>query len=158
MHELSVTQNDLTEDELVSFGSTLAGTLAPGDVVLLQGQVGAGKTSLARSIIQAILVEAEDIPSPTFTLVQTYDTHHGPLWHVDLYRLTSISEIEELGLFEAFDTAICLVEWPELLGQNAPASALTLTLAQSNTGEARDLTLQATHPKWEKLGSMAQDD
>lgn len=158
MHELSVTQKDLTEDELVSFGSTLAGTLAPGDVVLLQGQVGAGKTSLARSIIQAMLVEAEDIPSPTFTLVQTYDTHHGPLWHVDLYRLTSISEIEELGLFEAFDTAICLVEWPELLGLNAPASALTLTLAQSNAGQTRDLTLQATHPKWEKLESMAQDD
>ncbi len=78
--------------------------------MLLDGPVGAGKTTLARAAILSILPEPEDVPSPTFTLVQTYDTTRGPLWHCDLYRLSSVLEIEELGLEEAFETAITLIE------------------------------------------------
>ena len=100
--------------------------LRPGMVLLLEGGVGAGKTHFARSLIQSLLVEPEDVPSPTFTLVQTYDGRSGEIWHADLYRLSAPDEVIELGLEEAFETAICLVEWPDRLGELAPVDALTL--------------------------------
>ncbi|WP_342777645.1 tRNA (adenosine(37)-N6)-threonylcarbamoyltransferase complex ATPase subunit type 1 TsaE [Sulfitobacter sabulilitoris] len=107
---------------------SLARLLAPGDTVLLTGGVGAGKTHFARALIQSILTVPEDVPSPTFTLVQTYDTTQGPLWHADLYRVGSVHEIEELGIADAFDTAICLIEWPDRLGDLRPDDALDISL------------------------------
>ena len=80
-------------NETATFAATLGLRLLPGDVILLDGPVGAGKTHLARALIRAILLVDEDVPSPTFTLVQTYDTQNGTLWHSDLYRLTSTFEI-----------------------------------------------------------------
>jgi tRNA threonylcarbamoyladenosine biosynthesis protein TsaE len=100
--------------------------LAPGDVILLQGDVGAGKTHFARSLIQSRLDQPEDVPSPTFTLVQVYETAQFDIWHADLYRLSGPDEVVELGLDEAFETAICLVEWPDRLGDLAPKAALVL--------------------------------
>lgn len=126
----------------------LAQRLAPGDVILLNGPVGAGKTHFARHLIQSILSEPEDVPSPTFTLVQTYDTHRGTLWHSDLYRIASTHDIEELGLAEAFDTAICVVEWPDRLGKLAPYDALTLWMEQGPEDDARELTATWADPKW----------
>ncbi|WP_375174034.1 tRNA (adenosine(37)-N6)-threonylcarbamoyltransferase complex ATPase subunit type 1 TsaE [Pseudooceanicola sp.] len=108
--------------------------LTPGSTLLLEGPVGAGKTHFARALIQSLLLTPEDVPSPTFTLVQTYDGRDGEIWHADLYRLTSPDEVIELGLEEAFDTAICLVEWPDRLGPLAPPGALTLRFAAE--GEA----------------------
>jgi tRNA threonylcarbamoyladenosine biosynthesis protein TsaE len=126
----------------------LAKRLVPGDVVLLNGPVGAGKTHFARHLIQSILTAPEDVPSPTFTLVQTYDTDRGPLWHSDLYRIASTQEIEELGLVEAFETAICVVEWPDRLGEVVPENALTLWLEPGLDEEARSLTATWADPKW----------
>lgn len=128
---------------------TLGKTLGPGDVILLTGDVGAGKTHFARSLIQSILPMAEDVPSPTFTLVQTYDTDRGDVWHADLYRLTSTLEIEELGLTEAFTTAICLVEWPDRLGDLRPEGALEVTLAPGASDDARQLTVTWDDPRWD---------
>ena len=88
------------------------------------------------------------MPSPTFTLVQTYDTHRGPLWHSDLYRIASTHEIEELGLAEAFETAICVVEWPDRLGEVAPEDALTLWLQPGADEDTRALTATWADPKW----------
>jgi len=84
----------------------------------------------------------EDVPSPTFTLVQIYDTSAGEIWHADLYRLSSPEEAEELGLRDAFETAICLIEWPDRLGSISPtAGALTLVFSTLNE-ERRHLTFE----------------
>ncbi len=110
--------------------SALARVLLPGDVVSLGGDLGAGKTTLARAVIRALTADPdEEVPSPTFTLVQTYDTPSGAVWHFDLYRLCCPDEMLELGWDEAIGTAIVLVEWPDRLGPLAPADRLELTLA-----------------------------
>lgn len=126
----------------------LAPFLAAGDVVLLTGDVGAGKTHFARALIQSLLAHHEDVPSPTFTLVQTYDTPEGEVWHADLYRLTSVQEIEELGLTEAFETAICLVEWPDRLGTLIPDDALAIELSAGPEPDKRHADVRWTDPKW----------
>ena len=130
-------------------GKDIGRRLSLGDVILLNGSVGAGKTHLARSLIQSILTQPEDIPSPTFTLVQTYETQHGELWHVDLYRITSDLEIDELGLLEAFETAICIVEWPNRLGAKIPKQALTIDL--TTKGDARNARLTWTESYWRPI-------
>jgi len=133
--------------------TALAARLLPGDTVLLEGPIGSGKTHFARALIQARLVldnaPLEDVPSPTFTLVQTYDTGKVEIWHADLYRLTHPDEVEELGLTQAFNQAICLVEWPDRLGDLAPDQALTLLFSQGDTPDLRWLSLQGS-PAWKE--------
>jgi tRNA threonylcarbamoyladenosine biosynthesis protein TsaE len=140
----------ISADDTAGFARRLAGIVAPGDVILLDGPVGAGKTHLARNLIQSIQTTPEDVPSPTYTLVQTYDTVRGPLWHADLYRLSSTHELEELGLTDAFDTAICLIEWPDRLGELTPGSALVIDLAQGETDDARILRAHWNTPRWDQ--------
>ncbi|WP_300033069.1 tRNA (adenosine(37)-N6)-threonylcarbamoyltransferase complex ATPase subunit type 1 TsaE [uncultured Roseobacter sp.] len=137
-----------TPEATGALAAKLAVSLVPGDVLLLDGDVGAGKTHFARHLIQAILTHPEDVPSPTFTLVQEYETTRGALWHSDLYRLSSVTEIEELGLTGAFDTAICLVEWPDRLGDLRPGNALELNLKPGAAEEHRKLTVTWTDPRW----------
>lgn len=120
---------------------TIGARLRPGDVLLLAGPIGAGKTHFARSLIQSLLTVPEDVPSPTFTLVQVYDTPQGAIWHADLYRLTHPGEAEELGLSEAFESAICLIEWPDRLGSLTPPGALRLDFAAGPSDDMRILTL-----------------
>ncbi|WP_299600827.1 tRNA (adenosine(37)-N6)-threonylcarbamoyltransferase complex ATPase subunit type 1 TsaE [uncultured Tateyamaria sp.] len=135
-----------SEEETTRAGVALGPVLRAGDVVLLEGDVGAGKTHFARALIQSVLLEPEDVPSPTFTLVQIYDTRNGALWHTDLYRVSADTEIDELGLMDAFEDAICLVEWPDRLGPLTPATALTITI--QTAGEGRTATLHWTDPRW----------
>ncbi len=126
MSETSTELRCDTPDATCRAAARLGACLRPGHVVLLEGGIGAGKTHFARCLIQSLLEVAEDVPSPTFTLVQSYDTLHGEVWHADLYRLNHPDDVAELGLEEAFETAICLVEWPDRLGDLAPADALTI--------------------------------
>ena len=133
----------------------LAPRLGGGDVLLLEGPIGAGKTHFARSLIQTLLPVPEHVPSPTFTLVQVYEGPGFPIWHADLYRLTDPEEAVELGLAEAFETALCLIEWPERLGPHRPADALTLRFAHA-PGDTRTVELQAEGPHWaERLAEVA---
>ncbi|OYU38049.1 MAG: tRNA (adenosine(37)-N6)-threonylcarbamoyltransferase complex ATPase subunit type 1 TsaE [Pseudorhodobacter sp. PARRP1] len=139
-----VTADLPSEDDTADLGRWLAPRLVAGDCVLLQGSIGAGKSHLARALIRARLGRMEDIPSPTFTLVQTY-LADVEIWHADLYRLSHPSEVDELGLEQAFSQAICLIEWPERLGQIAPANAIRIAL--SSKGEGRSVTIDApSHP------------
>jgi len=137
--------------------SRLAVAIAPlldaGDTILLEGPIGAGKTHFARALIQARLAVAgkfEDVPSPTYTLVQTYTDDHLEIWHADLYRLTSALEVTELGLADAMETAICLIEWPDRLGIE-DADALALSFHLSNGGDSREVVIDGDAERWQKL-------
>lgn len=124
-----------TEEAMQGFGAALARLARIGDSLLLSGPVGSGKSTLARAFIRERLASpAEEIPSPTFTLVQTYEHETGDIWHCDLYRLTSTDEIIELGLTEAFQSAICLIEWPDRLGEDAPKEGLRINLSMHPNG------------------------
>ena len=117
-----------------SLGRRLAALAKAGDVILLEGPIGAGKSCLARAFIRARLGREEEVPSPTFTLVQTYEADGTEIWHADLYRLTHPDEVWELGLDDAFASAICLVEWPDRLGDHVPQDALRIRLEPQGEG------------------------
>ena len=118
----------ILEDEAatLAIGTKLAHCLKEGDVVAMTGDLGAGKTTLVRGLLRALGHEG-DVPSPSFAIVQPYDDLDPPLWHADLYRLESTSEIAELGL-DSLDDSVLVVEWPERAGENAWPEALRLTL------------------------------
>lgn len=131
----------------------LAPILAAGDCILLSGDIGAGKTHFARAVISARLAavgRSEDIPSPTFTLVQTYEADGTDIWHADLYRLSGPGEVWELGLDQAFESAVCLVEWPDRLGDHAPDDALRLQIDTLHD-DGRRLTATAGGPRSQGL-------
>lgn len=132
----------LPDDEATAaLGATLAAELQPGDLVLLEGDLGAGKTALARAIIRSLAGDpALDVPSPTFALVQPYDTAKGPLLHADLYRLGDPREVDELGLLDN-PGAIVLVEWAERAPDLRDAASLTVTLVVPPGGDGRLVTV-----------------
>jgi len=141
MNTPSTTRTLPDEAATAALGAELAALAQPGDVICLSGDLGAGKTALARGFIRARLGDVE-VTSPTFTLVQIYGEGDDEIWHVDLYRIEDESELRELGLDEAMETAICLIEWPGRLGRELPADRLDVTLAFSGD-EARIATLSA---------------
>lgn len=150
---------DLPGPEATSaLGRALARRLRLGDTLLLQGGLGAGKTHLARAVIQALLPEPEEVPSPSFTLVQTYDAGAAgelPIWHVDLYRLSGGADLAELGLDAAIGVALCLIEWPDRLAAPPPGA---LRLSLSEAGPGRRVELCATDPGWRaRLAGLADD-
>ena len=125
-------------------GASLAGRLKPRDVVALQGGLGVGKTTLARAILRAASGDpALIVPSPTFTLVEVYDTPVGVFWHFDLYRLEEPEQVFELGWEEARADGVALVEWAERLGTLLPRERLTVTLAMEGDGRRADLQREA---------------
>ena len=132
--ELSATA--FLEDETATdrLGSVIAAMLKPGDTILLDGEIGAGKSHLARAAIQAMYRTAGlapvEVSSPTYTIVQTYDLPNASVWHADLYRLADGSETHELGLDDAFGVDIVMIEWPDRLFE-APSDALQISLASA---------------------------
>jgi len=129
-----------------ALGADLATRLQPGDIVLLEGDLGAGKTALARAIIRALVGDALlEVPSPTFALVQPYESPKGPILHADLYRLGDPREVEELGLLDN-DAAIVLVEWAERSPEIVAAATMTVALAIPPGGVGREVEISVTAP------------
>jgi tRNA threonylcarbamoyladenosine biosynthesis protein TsaE len=127
----------------------LARSCHAGDCIALRGDLGAGKTTFARGFIRALSPTSDEIVSPTFTLVQTYPAHGGDMiWHFDLYRLTQAAEAEEIGLHEALQEGITLIEWPELVAGTLPADTLDICLAMGNHPGQRTLTLAGLPAAW----------
>lgn len=124
-----------------AFGARLAPLLEPSDIVRLEGPLGAGKTTLARGVIKAVS-GAEETPSPTYTLVETYETERLSLWHFDLYRLENAKDVWELGLEEALDYGVSLIEWPERIEALLPDNALRLQLG-IESADTRTLFINA---------------
>jgi tRNA threonylcarbamoyladenosine biosynthesis protein TsaE len=120
-----------------ALGAQLAAELKPGDLVLLSGGLGAGKTALARSIVRTLVGDPRmDVPSPSFALVQPYEVNGAPLLHADLYRLRDEREIDELGLFDRAD-AIVLVEWPERAPELASLATMSVAIEVPPDGIGR---------------------
>jgi tRNA threonylcarbamoyladenosine biosynthesis protein TsaE len=123
-------------------GQTLAGSLRPGDAVCLTGPLGAGKSTLARALVRALTSPDDEVPSPTFTLVQFYDGRGFPVAHFDLYRLTDPDEAYEIGLQEALEDGAALIEWPQRLQGRLPADRLAIDIQPvGDDGEARHAAL-----------------
>lgn len=142
------------EHATAALGAQIAEFLAVGDLILLFGDLGCGKTTLARGLIQKLSGTKENVPSPTFTLVQTYETRPA-LWHVDLYRLENSKEIMELGIIDALDQASLLIEWaekiPDSLKLGLGNQRLEINLEVSNDWTMRTATLKGYGKKWKQF-------
>ncbi len=125
-----------SESATDALADRLAELAEAGDIIGLAGDLGAGKTTFARAFIRARMGHVE-VPSPTFTLVQIYENGGAPVWHFDLYRLEDSEEIYELGIEEAFDSAICLIEWPEKMAGNEPPDWLEMRLTPGESETSR---------------------
>ena len=135
-------------DETAAFGARLAALLQTGDLILLHGELGAGKTTLARAVIEAACGVA-DAPSPTYTLAQSYARPDGfTLLHADLYRVEDVGELEELGFDEALDTGAALVEWPDRLGGRTPPDRLEIVLEEG--GALARKVIVSAYGTWEE--------
>lgn len=122
-------------DATAALGARLARVLEPGDALLLSGDLGVGKTTIARGLIAAWTADVDAAaPSPTFTLVQMYQGPKGELAHMDLYRLDDPAELDEIGLEELLADGVCAIEWPERLGRFMPESRIALRLEPEGEG------------------------
>jgi tRNA threonylcarbamoyladenosine biosynthesis protein TsaE len=145
MHPLPEVREITLADEAATtrLGAALAQFVAPGEALLLNGDLGMGKSTLARGLIRALTRPDEDVPSPTFTIVQFYQGT-PPVAHFDLYRLEDPQEIEEIGLYEALDHGAVLIEWPERLGTGGAEALspdrLSVTLESEGAGRRAHLT------------------
>jgi tRNA threonylcarbamoyl adenosine modification protein YjeE len=141
-----------SEPDTIRLAEKMAEKLRPGDILFLEGDLGMGKSVFARALIRAMAGEPElEVPSPTFTLVQTYDTSAGAVWHFDLYRIRDPMEIYELGWEEALDGSIVLVEWPSRLGNGlAPARRLEIRFTALTEQDGRMIAI-TPYGHWETL-------
>ena len=125
-----------TLEDIDRVAQSLSHILVKGDVLCLKGGLGVGKTTLARALIRALTGSpTEVVPSPSFTLVQVYDTSAGAVWHFDLFRLKRWEEVLELGWEEAIEQGIVLIEWPEIIGRRLPSDRLEIELRFFNALE-----------------------
>jgi tRNA threonylcarbamoyladenosine biosynthesis protein TsaE len=127
-------QRSLSEQDTAAIGRTLGASLAAGDVVLLYGDLGAGKTAFVRGLAEGLGVSGDEVSSPTFTLVQEYRGGRLPLFHVDLYRLNDSREIDDLGLDEIAEEGVLAIEWADR-HPRPPRGAVHVTLAHAGDAE-----------------------
>jgi len=140
-----MTEIDLPDEAATKrLGERLASALRPGDAVCLTGPLGAGKSTLARALVRALTSPDEEVPSPTFTLVQFYEGRDFPVAHFDLYRLTDPDEAYEIGLEEALEDGAALIEWPQRLQGRLPTDRLAIDITPTgDDGQARRAVIVA---------------
>ncbi|HEX4113425.1 MAG TPA: tRNA (adenosine(37)-N6)-threonylcarbamoyltransferase complex ATPase subunit type 1 TsaE [Stellaceae bacterium] len=145
---VSVTLDLRDETATARLAARIAAGARARDTIALQGPLGSGKTSFARAFIRALGRGDEEVPSPTFTLVEVYSFPPRPsIWHFDLYRLEAPEDVYELGIEDAWADGVCLIEWPERIASLLPSDRLTIALAQGTTTDARIATLRGA-PRW----------
>lgn len=129
-----LTKHYVLNDESATnrLATALSKQTKPGDCIALSGHIGAGKSAFARAFIRALFGADTEVPSPTFTLVQIYEGLGFDVWHADLYRLTDTQDAIELGLIDAFETAVCLIEWPEILAPLLPQRTLKIEMSSND--------------------------
>ncbi len=133
-------------EQLPQLACAIASALQKNDVITLKGDLGAGKTTFTRALIQALTNDTMEVLSPTFTLVQPYETKNFTLWHYDLYRLKSKEEITEIGLQESLDNGVSIIEWPEMIEALLPEERLQIQLTHE-TENLRKISLEGLG-KW----------
>jgi len=138
----------IDETETETLGIAVGRALRRGDAVCLSGPLGAGKSSLARALIRSLTSPDEEVPSPTYTLVQAYEGRAFPIAHFDLYRLKDPGEADELGLEDALQMGAVVIEWPQRLGTALPTDRLSIEIEPTPEGSARRAVLQF-HGAWE---------
>jgi len=139
------------EDEAATsaLGALLAGQARLGEAICLSGPLGAGKSTLARALVRALTHQDEEVPSPTFTLIQTYDGPEFSIAHLDLYRISDPDEAYEIGLDEALEIGLAIIEWPERLEGHLPPDRLDIDI--TTDGDARRARL-TPHGSWKERG------
>ena len=123
-----------SEADTIAFAKKFAKTLKGNEIIALWGTLGVGKTVFSKAVIQKLTGQKEEVPSPTFTLLQTYDTPSGEIFHFDFYRIKSSEEAYEIGIEDAFESGICLIEWPEKIGKLLPKRAINIYFKMTETG------------------------
>jgi tRNA threonylcarbamoyladenosine biosynthesis protein TsaE len=136
------------------FAQRLAPLLRAGDVIALKGELGAGKTAFARALIHALGAVDREVPSPTFTLAQSYEGRALGIWHFDLYRLKSADEALELGIDEMGCDSVVLIEWPERLGAALASDRLEITFEYCAEDDARRITLGGLNGWSDRLADL----
>jgi tRNA threonylcarbamoyladenosine biosynthesis protein TsaE len=144
------------ETATAALATRIAAVAQPTDIIALKGELGTGKTAFARAFIRA-RGNQEDVPSPTFTLVQVYDVGSTAIWHFDLYRIRSPEDAWELGIEDAFASDISLIEWPERLGLLLPGRRLEVTLSYGENPGARHVSLDPGKEWQARLALIAAD-
>lgn len=137
-------------DQTHGLGKVIAQVIQAGDTVCISGELGAGKSELCRAIIRQMMGDPEfEVPSPSYTLVNVYDHPDAQIWHADLYRVGDESELEEIGLHDAAEDSVVLVEWPDRWVQ-PPGRRLDVTLT-SVANETREFVFQPVGPGWDAI-------
>ena len=141
------------EEATAELAAEIASLAEDGDVIALSGELGTGKTTFARAFLREWGVQ-EEIPSPTFTLVQTYELEAGTVWHFDLYRLENPDDALELDIEDAFTEGISLIEWPERLGAYLPWERLDLRFAIGEREDVRRVEIEGTDEWADRLKEL----
>jgi tRNA threonylcarbamoyl adenosine modification protein YjeE len=139
------------QDGTEALAAQLASVAQAGDVILMHGTLGMGKSAFCRAYIRALAQNPhEEVPSPTFTLVQVYELDPLPIWHFDLYRLSDPEEVYELDIEDAFAEAVSLIEWPDRLEYLTPENRLDIYIEPGSNPDARHIRLEAHGADWEE--------
>ena len=144
------------ESATAALATRIAAVAVPADIIALKGDLGTGKTTFARAFIRAC-GNQDEVPSPTFTLVQVYDAGPAAIWHFDLYRIRAPEDAWELGIEDALITGISLVEWPERLGPLLPDRRLELGFAFGDKPGARRIAIDPGEGWQKRLAMIAAD-